>query len=91
MEEMLSHGIILNPITKLKLSDSKKGDKNPMKRKDVALRSAESNRGKHLSDEHKMKLSSKLKGRKVSIETKMKLSESSKLRSRNNKGQFRYA
>ena len=83
-------GNMNNPITKLKLSDSKKGDKNPMKRKEVALKSAESNRGKHLTDEHKIKISSKLKGRKVSIETKMKMSESSKLRSRNNKGQFIY-
>ena len=84
-------GNMNNPITKQKISDSKKGDLNPMKRKDVALKSAQSKIGRKMSEDQKRNISLKLKGRAFTDDHKRKISDASKSRHRNNKGQFSYA
>lgn len=81
-------GNMNNPITKSKISESKKGDRNPMKRKEVAMKVSESKKGRSMSAEQKMKISTKLKGMAFSAEHNMKISVYSRLRKRNDKGQF---
>jgi len=54
------------------------GDISPMKDPVVRRKSAESHRGKHLSDEHKEHLRQAFKGRVISEETRKKTSESIK-------------
>lgn len=84
-------GNMNNPITVKKLSESKKGDNNPMKRKDVSMKSALWKVGRHLSDEHRKKISDSNKGKVRNEQTKRLLSINASKRKRNNKGQFDYA
>ena len=61
---------------------------NPMKNPEVAAKMALSKKGKHLSEEHKNKISEAQKGKKVTVETKQKMSIASKNRQRDSKGHF---
>lgn len=61
---------------------------NPMKNPEVAAKMALSKNGKHLSEEHKNKISEAQKGKKVTVETKQKMSIASKNRQRDSKGHF---
>lgn len=79
-----------NPLTRKKKSICKIGDLNPMKMKDVSMKSALWKVGRHLSDEHKKKISEANKGKFVSDETRHLLSINSYKRKRNNKGRFDY-
>ena len=45
-------------------------------------------RHKHITDEHKRKISEAQKGKKVTVETKQKMSIASKNRQRDSKGHF---
>lgn len=47
-----------------------------------------SKKGKHLSEEHKKKISEAQKCKKVTVETKQKMSIASKNRQRDSKGHF---
>lgn len=82
-------GRVLTESTKKKISDSKKGEKNPMygtkwtdekREKMKIMMTGENNHnfGKPLSDETKQKLRDKLKNREISKETRQKISESTK-------------
>ena len=77
-----------NPITRKKKSLSKIGDQNPMKRKEVSEMVRIKMIGRHLSDEHKKKISDSNKGKVKSEQTKKLLSINAYNRNRNNKGQF---
>lgn len=61
---------------------------NPMKNPDVAAKSAAAQKGKHLSEEQKKKISESQKGKVVTDETKMKLKENAAKRRRDSKGHF---
>lgn len=61
---------------------------NPMKNPEVAAKHAAAQKGKHLSEEHKKKISESQKGKVVTDETKIKMKENSKKRHRDSKGHF---
>jgi hypothetical protein len=58
-----------------RISESKKGDKNPMKSQEARAKSSTSHMGKSISDETRWKISIALKGRTFSDEHRRKLSE----------------
>ena len=61
---------------------------NPMKNPEVAAKHAAALKGKHLSEEHKKKISEYQKGKVVTDETKIKMKENATKRHRDSKGHF---
>lgn len=71
-----------------KLTSERMKSNNPMKNPEVAAKMSASQKGKHLSEEHKKKISESSKGRIFSEDTKSKMSTASKNRLRDAKGHF---
>ena len=61
---------------------------NPMKNPEVAAKHAAAQKGKHLSEETKKKISEFQKGKVVTVETKIKMKENARKRHRDSKGHF---
>ena len=70
------------------LTSERMKNNNPMKNPDVAAKSAAAKKGKHLSEEHKKKISACQKGNIVTYETKIKMKENATKRHRDLKGHF---
>ena len=73
---------VISAKTRQKLSESRKGEKNPFFGKHLSaetrLKLSESLKGKHLSAETRLKIAETLKGRTLSAETRQKMSEARK-------------
>ena len=76
------------PDNMKKLTSERMKANNPMKNTDVAAKSAAAKKGKHLSEEHKKKISESQKGKVVTDETKIKMKENARKRRRDSKGHF---
>lgn len=76
------------PDNMKKLTSERMKANNPMKNPDVAAKHAAAQKGKHLSEEHKNKISEAQRGKVVSDETKIKMKENAKKRRRDSKGHF---